>query len=119
MRVPAHLQDDHDRTIRILEARGIAVHESQYDHLDKVSRIMRENDRQLATIANLWDNIITALRRFASCWRDVGKGWVLTVTPRTDTEPARVSAHLLTRADTLAIRADALSRGNEHARKLI
>lgn len=111
------MQDEHDTILRKLETRGFVVHESQYDHLEKVQRIMVENDRQLATIANMWDNIITALRRFASVWRADGKGWVLTITPRTDTDPARVSAHLLTRADTLGIRADATSRANEHTRK--
>lgn len=117
IKVSSALEERRADSIRYLEARGIAVHEGQYDGLEKVARIMRDQDRYLATVTSMRDAIVTALRKFAATWKNASHGWVIVVVPDNGTGRSSIASHVITRADAIGLQHEAASRAEDLARR--
>ncbi len=104
-------------SIRYLESRGIAVHEGQYDGLEKVARIMRDQDAYMATITTMRDAIVSALRKFAATWKNASHGWVIVIVPDNGTGRSSIASHVVSRADAVGLQHEAASRSEDLARK--
>lgn len=103
MKVSSSSEEEQGKAIQYLESRGIAVHEGQYDGLHKVARIMRDQDRYMATVQTMRDRIVFALRRFAATWQSASQGWVIVVLPNNGTGRSSIASHVVKREDAIAL----------------
>lgn len=117
IKVSSGNEDRQARAIHYLESRGIAVHEGQYDGLDKVARIMRDQDVYMATLTTMRDAIVSALRKFAATWKNASHGWVIVIVPDNGTGRSSIASHVVTRADAVGLQHEAASRAEDLARR--